>query len=124
MAVLEAGGGNVCDRGIPVTSGRVIGCVLLLTLTACSVDMPTTMDFQPGLMGVVTDSVTGRPVEGAIVRVQNKSAGTDANGRYGVGNLEAGTSLVRVTHPAYRDAERQVRIDTMFSPGDFLLEPR
>jgi Carboxypeptidase regulatory-like domain len=107
-----------------MTSRRAIGAILLLLLAACSVETPTLEDLPPGLMGTVTDSVSGRRVSEARVTVQNKSATTDSNGLYSIGNLQAGTSLVRVTHPSYRDAERQVRINALLSPGDFVLEPR
>jgi Carboxypeptidase regulatory-like domain len=107
-----------------MTSRCAIGAILLLLLAACSVETPTLEDLPPGLMGTVTDSVSGRRVSEARVTVQNKSATTDSNGLYSIGNLQAGTSLVRVTHPSYRDAERQVRINALVSPGDVVLEPR
>ena len=106
-----------------MTLQHLIGCLLLLMLGACTGGIPT-MDLGVGVSGTVTDSVSGRPIEGATVTSQNKSAGTDANGRYGIGSLRPGTSLVRVTHAAYRDAERQVAINSFMSPGDFVLEPR
>jgi hypothetical protein len=109
---------------LPKTLRRAIGCTLLLMLGACTTDIPGMPDFQPGVQGTVTSSVSGRPVTDATVTVQNKSTTTDTNGRYGIGNLEAGTWPVRVTHPAYHDAVRQVAVSGFLSPGDFVLEPK
>lgn len=53
------------------------------------------------LYGVVEDSLTGRPMQGATVEVlpTGLSATTSADGIYRLGGLPTGTFGVRVTHP-------------------------
>jgi hypothetical protein len=105
-----------------------IGVALLIVLSGCTAGMPggpgEFEDFPPGIMGIVTNRVTGARVSGAIVTVQGKTVATDANGIYSMGGLKKERSMVEVTHADYVTGRREVVIDRIVSPGDFILEPR
>jgi hypothetical protein len=76
------------------------------------------------LAGTVLDAVTSRPIAGAIVAVQGQTATSGADGFYFTNSLERGTTLVRVSHPNYVSAERQVRVTEFYQGEDFRLQPR
>ena len=99
--------------------------MLLLLLTACDARTPNMDDLglTPGIQGIVTDAVSGRAIVEATVSVQRRTTRTDSNGRYSISGLEAGDSVVSVTHARYVTAERSVRIANFDTPANFSLDP-
>lgn len=108
--------------------GHTTSLFLLLSLAACG-EIPTMDRLCCGVSGLVTDAATRGAVVGATISAGGKVAQTDANGRYGIGNVrDAGPNLVRVTHPDYETTERwiditlvQIRL-TFNSAGDVSRE--
>src|SRR5713101_2008633 len=65
------------------------------------------------ISGMVTDSATGRPMQGGKVRIAQGSTvfatvTTDAQGRFAVGNLPRGSYTVEVRYIGYRAVTRVV----------------
>jgi hypothetical protein len=110
-----------------VALAELFAVMMLITLVACGRGSLTEIrpsDFPPGLAGTVTNTVTKARVSGATIQVQGKAVVTDSSGYYTIGNLQAGTFTVKVTHPDYSDAQRDVAISAFLSPGDFALQPK
>ena len=97
-----------------VWSRRILG--LALTLVAFSL-APRVIHAQTGkVTGVVTDQVTGQPLEGVQVFLQGTGYGTltNANGRYFLISVPPGTYTVAARRIGYATAERSnvvVQID-------------
>jgi hypothetical protein len=97
--------------------------LMLLSLAACGAEIMTMDGLCCGVTGRVTDAGTSSAVVGATVSAGGKLTQTDADGRYGIGNVEdAGPNRVRVTHPDYQPTERWIDINQMMTPGDFQLD--
>jgi len=96
---------------------------LLIPLVACTTDLNNPDGFGYGLSGRVTNAVTQQPIAGATVTARQRAV-TGSDGRYTLGNLQKGSRLVRVTHPDYRDAEREIDVTGVVTPGDFSLTPK
>ena len=56
----------------------------------------------PALSGRVVDAETGAPLPGAAVRVLDRGAATDADGRFSIPGLPADTATVEVTFVGYQ----------------------
>lgn len=85
----------------------------LLTVLAV-VLAPTALLAQAGgtIRGTVVDASNQRPVAGAQVFVANTQIGTVTNveGEFTLSNVPAGARSVRVTHPSYAAASRNVTV--------------
>lgn len=64
------------------------------------------------LRGRVTDASNGDALVGATVFIteNRRGATTDIEGRYEIGNLDAGTYTVQITYLGYRRAEREIEL--------------
>lgn len=64
------------------------------------------------LTGTVVDAATSQPINGAQIGVEGSALGglSNAEGRYLVTNVPAGTYTVRVTYIGYRTAEQEVTV--------------
>lgn len=60
--------------------------------------------------GFIVDSLSGEPVEGAVVTVLSKTTTTDFLGSFQIQAVEAGSHTLSVTHDAYRRIERSLSI--------------
>jgi protocatechuate 3,4-dioxygenase beta subunit len=58
------------------------------------------------LTGFVTDSVTGLPLEGVAVHIDNMTAYTDASGGYGFTGLEPGSYGIGFSKTGYISVTR------------------
>ena len=60
--------------------------------------------------GRVVDAATGEPIPGAVVSVAGRSAATEADGRYAVRGVPAGTQAATATRVGYGTQARQVEV--------------
>lgn len=69
---------------------------------------------QGGLKGTVTDAVTHQPIEGVLVKIAalNKQVFTDAEGKYSITQLAAGTYTVEFSKAGYQTKTITVTIET------------
>lgn len=76
--------------------------------------------------GVVSESATGRPLEGARVSVSKSTAAaiTDRNGRYRVSGVFSGDVTIRVIMLGFAPAERRVSAASISTTVNFELVPR
>jgi hypothetical protein len=76
--------------------------------------------------GTVTESATGRPLEGARVSMSRSTAAaiTDRNGRYRINGVFSGDVTVRVILLGYAPAEKRVSAALAGMILDFELVPR
>ena len=105
---------------------------LLLSLTAfagCGEDAETPEDpideVQNGeVQGIVTNDETGEPVEGASVSIGDKTALTNADGKYVVQEVPFSDKIeVGVTAINYRDYETTISLDQWLAMFDISLVP-
>ena len=105
---------------------------LLLSLTAfagCGEDAETPEDpideVQNGeVQGIVTNDETGEPVEGASVSIGDKTALTNADGKYVVQEVPFSDEIaVGVTAIDYRDYETTTSLDQWLAIFDISLVP-
>src|SRR2546423_14139039 len=70
----------------------------ILVLAAVGVALSTEARAQGRITGTVTAAQDGRPIAGATVTVvgTNRTAATEASGRYEIADAPSGTQLVRV----------------------------
>ena len=66
--------------------------------------------WEPSVAGRVTSSAAGSPVAGAIVRVGDAVATTNADGRFALTDLTAGTATLRCTAPGFVDYETEITV--------------
>jgi hypothetical protein len=102
-----------------------VACTLaaLLTLQACG-DSEGPSGGDGILAGTVRSAGTSAALEGATISVGGAEATTDANGRYELAGLAAGTVTVQVARPGYADATASVTITAGTTTRDFTLEAR
>ena len=76
--------------------------------------------------GIVSESATGRPLEGARVSRSGSSIATitDRNGRYRISGSFSGDVAIRVILLGYAPAEKRVSAATIGMPVNFELVPR
>jgi len=79
---------------------------LLLAAVLGSAVVPGSLTAQAGVQGIVTDAATGTPLEFANVvleasGVDRYADGTDRNGYYQIGGIEAGAYILRVERLGY-----------------------
>ncbi len=78
------------------------------------------------IAGTVADGVSGQPLEGAAVLVEELGlrASTGADGRYSIANVPAGLRAVRVSRVGYEAVEREVAVAAgRETVADFALVP-
>lgn len=77
--------------------------------------------------GTVT-AKDGKPLEGAVVRVANLKATTDAKGAYTIEDVEAGEQTIVASYPGYQALSQKVTVkggaDANKNVVDFKLEPK
>lgn len=101
--------------GVTAVASRAVGDIEVV------VDVPTT------LSGVVRDAVSGRPIPGATVTVEDKNrfirrtATADAMGRFDVHDLRAGTSSVEVRAAGFGTLEDVVSLPEA-APFDYPVQ--
>lgn len=89
-------------RTFRATLAVIAVLVAAIPVFACAQGAPAPVpDPFASLTGVVTDSIRGRPLAGALVTVvgTERQATTDANGRFRIDSLAPGTHSIVVTHP-------------------------
>lgn len=93
-------------------TGFVLCLGSLFFLTVTNLD---TSIFKITLKGVVTDRVSGEPVEGAQIYVDDEfKATTNADGTYAVTGLGIGNPVVKITKEDYQDLLQQIPINRLF----------
>jgi outer membrane receptor protein involved in Fe transport len=101
---------------------------LLLTLfiAESSFTTPTLAAQTASVTGRVTESATGRPLQGARVSVSGSSVAaiTDRTGGYRINGSFAADIVVRVVLLGFVPAEKRVPQATLGTPVDFQLVPR
>jgi hypothetical protein len=75
------------------------------------------------LKGVVVDETTGAAVSGAYILVVDKGATSDAEGRFHVRGLAAGTHALVVTHLGYATSVQVAEVEPGGEPLRIQLEP-
>lgn len=97
---------------------------LIPTLAAalCLAAAPAAAQAPATISGIAAEAGTGAPVAGAQVRAGGATATTDAAGRWSAA-VPAGTHAIRIHHPGYADARREVRVPAA-GPVRILLTPR
>ena len=86
---------------------------LIAALIAAAFALPADAAAQTGTVtGIVEDSATGVPVEGAQVQLVGTDIGglTASNGRFLLTNVPAGSYTLSVSHVAYATAEAAVQV--------------
>ena len=96
----------------------------LLTLLACGDSAGPDERGDGTLVGTVRSAGNSAALEGATISVAGKEATSDANGRYELAGLAAGTVTVQVARPGYQDATASVTITAGTSTRDFTLAVR
>jgi len=82
------------------------------------------------LTGVIKDKQTGEPIEGAVIKVEDKQSTTDSAGAYTISTIEAGSYVVSISKVGYLQNERTVNIpantilyyNTSLNTIDFTIE--
>lgn len=100
---------------------------LLSTLAACgdSSKVAPGPGTLPYLIGVVSHAGTGAKIQGAQVTAAGKSSLTGPTGYYNLEKVPQGALTIKVTHPDYVDAVRDVVIPVSFEfTADFQLQPK
>lgn len=88
----------------------------LLALALGGALAPDGAEAQTGrLRGTVVDARTGAPVEGAVARVDDRSTGAAADGRFELCRLPEGEVTVRVTAGGFQAVDTVVWIDSAAS---------
>jgi TonB-linked SusC/RagA family outer membrane protein len=98
--------------------------VHLAALAALPLDAQATR--QSTLSGRVTDAVSGAPVEAAQVRVlgTNLGAVADADGRYTIRGVPAGTVELRALRVGYAEQKRAITVEAgATTTADFTMRP-
>ena len=94
-----------------------------LTIAQCT--KPTEPEVG-GITGQVTDSVTGKGIEGVSVSTKppTKTVTTDANGKYEIREVRAGQYIVYCHKEGYKDESREVYVrKNQIAQVDFQLKP-
>ncbi len=105
---------------------RALGIAVLLLL--CAAASPRSTKAQTGAVaGIVTDSLTGRPLPGVNVVIEGtqQGAATDRDGRYRIDDVESGTRNVQASFIGYATKTRrgvEVQEDAT-ATVDFALRP-
>jgi outer membrane cobalamin receptor len=81
-----------------------------LLCVALGAPAPVGAQFPGGLTGEVLDAATGAPIEAAAVLIADRSALTDASGRFRIQRVLAGRHLLQVVRIGYADASDSVAI--------------
>ena len=105
------------------TVSLVIIGLMLFSIGLVSAQGPNT------ITGTVTDAITGAPIDGALVNVDDtepdSSATTDATGVYEITNVPIGEHSVTASAEGY-EAETETGVEVSDAEGaslDFALEP-
>jgi len=113
--------GCLQSRGVLVLAA--MACALGLAPTQCAAQ---TEPVFSTVSGVVKDSLTGQPIERALVDAQNDAVLTDSEGRFEL-RLEDGVASIQVRRPGYvvnRGASmRTFRVSANMKPLTFYLVP-
>ena len=96
----------------------------LLTLLACGDSAGPNEEGDGILAGTVRSAGTSAALEGATISAGGKEATSDANGRYELAGLGAGTVAVQVARPGYQKATASVTITAGTTTQDFTLTVR
>ena len=96
----------------------------LVALLACGDSAGPDEGDDGTLAGTVRSAGTSAALEGATISVAGKEATSDANGRYELAGLAAGTVTVQVARPGYQDATASVTITAGTNTRDFTLTVR
>ena len=113
--VREAIESSCIDTGIDVIYGRIDAAAAVGTPPT-----PTTGDIS----GVVLDSATSSPIQGAFVSDGINTVVTDAQGAYALADLPAGTYSISASMVGYVTAMQDVSVTAgETTTADFLLEP-
>lgn len=108
------------NRGMGYFAGSLDGNDIA---PGASFELPPTGNAVGAIEGTVTDSVTGDPIEGAVVTVAfqgspfltNPSATTAADGSYSIGPVPQGVyPKVTLSSPGYDVVNEQVTVDSQF----------
>lgn len=101
------------------TLSRILICLILTAAYMYPQEAAT-----PSIYGVVKDSDTGEPIEGANVYIANSLYGTstDGEGKYSIDDLPPGIYDLIVSHVSYNFTEMEIRVDDNSKFNyDFLL---
>ena len=96
--------------------------VASLFLAACGGSSPSDPPPTATVSGVVT-AATGAVVAGATVRVGSTSATTDADGRFELQNLTAGSATIFASAPGFALRSETVSLNAGANTHDFVLTP-
>jgi hypothetical protein len=109
------------SKGVLIVAA--MACTLGLAPPHCAAQTETAFDT---VSGVVKDSLTGQPIERALVDAQNDAVLTDSEGRFEL-RLEEGVGSIQVRRPGYvvnRGASmRTFRVSENMKPLTFYLVP-
>jgi hypothetical protein len=97
---------------------------LLLALLACGDSAGPDGGDDGILAGTVRSAGAAAALEGATISVGGRQATSDANGRYELTGLAAGTVTAQVARPGYQDATATVTITAGTTTQDFTLAER
>ena len=98
---------------------RLFAVAIALSALAPAAAQPVS---APALSGRVTDAETGEPLLGAVVRVLDRGAAADADGRFSISGLPTDTATVAVTYVGYEpwrqtvDLARRPVLDVRLAP--------
>jgi hypothetical protein len=74
------------------------------------------------ISGIIKDSKTSKPIEGAEVKIDDKSTKSGSDGFYSIDNLTLGSSSIRVSKDGYELSTANIVITTGKNSKDLLLE--
>ncbi|MFI5158439.1 MAG: TonB-dependent receptor [Sphingobacteriales bacterium] len=74
--------------------------------------LPVLASAQFSISGKVTDQLTGEPLSGATIRIQNAniSTGSGTDGRYTFTNLKAGNCSLKITYIGYQATIKTIKL--------------
>ncbi len=84
--------------------------VTLLAASEIRVELKLIPITYGAIAGIVTDSVTNQPLDGARVSVGDKTAITDTAGAYRFERVPAGTLQIMTVKPVYKEASTKVQL--------------
>ena len=112
-----------CSQSRSALVLAAMACMLALAPMHCAAQAEPVFDT---VSGVVKDSLTGQPIERALVDAQNDAVLTDSEGRFEL-RLEEGAASIQVRRPGYvinrRASMRTLRVSANMKPLTFYLVP-
>jgi TonB-linked SusC/RagA family outer membrane protein len=117
--------GNIENKKTTIIMRLSMVKKLLTSYLLFLIAAPLGLFAQGSLSGVVTDETTGETLIGAYVSVQEaeRVVSTNANGRYEITNLAAGTYDVQVTYVGYKKFTTEVTVGNSNVTLDVELKP-